>query len=362
MRFVFSSAFAAASLLVVACTGAPTVTPATTAPSPPNPAATATPTPVPTTSPRPTSTAEPVLSATLLADHPVLDGDDLDDTMPGFYGATLPAAYFTDSDATQHLYVVGFGPGYGTQRAFHATSTDGLEWTVDSADPLASFVDEFSPPGPVPGTVIRTDEGGWVMYFWGVPAPLPDGAQIYRATADDPAGPWSMDPEPVLALGEPGEVDDRGLDFPSVVENDDGFVMLYGGVGGDRPQTARALVATSVDGVSWQKRGRVMEPELCGGASTDYIGIPRLFRDDDGYLALTDMSDDIYALTSVDALEWTCQAEPVFAADTIEGNERVHTLAAARVGADINLMIEALFTSAMGEVATNLWLAQLGGL
>ena len=186
MRLLFSSPLAAASLLVVACAGPPSVS---VEPSPPvsTPTASATqapdtptrrPTPTPTPSPSPT----PEVSARLLSSEPVLIGDDLDlMAAPGYFGATLPATYFT-ADGTEHLYIVGFGPGYGVQRAFHASSADGLEWTVDVEDPLAAFVHEFSPPGPVPGTVIQNEDGGWVMYFWGVPAPLPDGAQIYRAT------------------------------------------------------------------------------------------------------------------------------------------------------------------------------------
>ena len=359
MRHGVSPAFAAVAMVVVACSGAPSITPNVT------PAATqsqpsATPIASPTRAPTPT--AEAGYSSLLLADHPVLVGDDLDpEAEDGYYGATLPATYFT-VDGVHHLYVVGFGPGYGVQRVFHAESDDGLEWTIDEADPSESFVDEFSPPGPVPGTVLQTSDGGWVMYFWGTPAPRPAGAQIYRATADDPAGPWTAELEPVLALGEPGDVDDRGLDFPTVVPTEDGFVMLYGAVGGDAPQTARTLLATSSDGVTWEKRGRVLEPDLCGGADINFVGIPRLFTVDDGFLALANMSDDVYAFQSDDAASWTCQSDPVFEASDIEGNDRVHTLAAGRDEENINLVIEALFTGTGGEVTTNLWLAQLTGL
>lgn len=363
MRVKQLSPFMAAVALVVACSGGPSATPAATvAPATSSPTPTLAKTPTTTSTPAPTATIAANLSSTLVADHPVLVGDDLDpEAAPGYYGATLPATYFT-VHGIQHMYVVGFGPGYGVQRVFHAQSTDGMEWSIDADDPTSSFVDEFSPPGPVPGTVLQADDGQWVMYFWGTPAPQANGAQIYRATADDPAGPWTADLEPVLAIGEDGEVDDRGLDFPTVVRTADGFVMLHGAVGGDAPQTARTLLATSDDGVTWEKQGRVLEPELCGGAAMDFVGIPRLFLVDDGYLALANMGDDVYALRSDDAVSWTCQAEPVFKASAIEGNDRVHTFAAAQSGDDINLVIEALFTGSGGDVTTNLWLAQLTGL
>ncbi len=120
------------------------------------------------------------------------------------------------------------------------------------------------------------------------------------------------------------------------------IVMLYGANGGDKPHTARVLLATSEDGITWEKQGRVMEPELCGGLDSDYIAIPRLFAVDDGFFALTVLSNDMAALRSQDAVEWTCAADgPVFLGTDIEGSDRVHTLAAAEVGEDISVMIEA---------------------
>ena len=86
----------------------------------------------------------------------------------------------------------------------------------------------------------------------------------------------------------------------------------------------------------------------------------RLFVDDGGYLALALLGNDIYALRSDDAVTWTCQAEePAFPISLIEGSDRVHTYSAGRAGAEINLMIEALFTEPDGSAISNLWLAQL---
>ena len=66
----------------------------------------------------------------------------------------------------------------------------------------------------------------------GVPAPQLEGAEIFRATASDPGGPWQGDPEPVVPVGESGDVDGLGVDFPSVVPTEDGYLMLYGANGG----------------------------------------------------------------------------------------------------------------------------------
>jgi hypothetical protein len=356
MRFMFSSPFAAASFLVVACSGTPAVTPRATISLQPTAPATGTARP----SAAPTPSAIPILTSDLISDEHVLDGALLAPDDPDHYGATLAATYFTEAGA-HHAYVVGFGSIPGDQRPFHATSVDGIEWSVDPGDPLLGFESEFSAPGPVPGTVLQGPQGDWVMFFWGSPAPLPSSAQIYRATAESAAGPWSMEAEPVVPIGEPGEVDDMGLDFPAVLRTDNGWVMLYGANGGDAPHTARILLATSDDGITWEKRGRVIEPEVCGGSDTDYVAMPRLFADGDRFLAFAEMGGDVYALHSVDAVHWECQSDPVFPISAIEGGDRVHTFAAGGDGEDINLMIEALFTSPEGQVTSNIWMAQVLG-
>jgi hypothetical protein len=313
----------------------------------------------PTASPDPNPSPSPapllVTDIQLAAAEPVLEGSDLE---PGdHYGATLPAAYFV-ADGVHHLYVVGFGDLPGDQKVFHATSPDGITWAVDAADPFASLGLDMSPPGPIPGSVLEIG-GQWVMYLWGVPSPLREGAQIYRAVASSPGGPWVADPEPVLPVGERGEVDDRGIDFPSVVPTADGYLMLYGANGGDHPNSARILAATSADGITWAKVGRVIEPDDCGGAESEFIAIPRLFGSGYGYVVLTVLGDDIAVLTSASGTNWTCVGDgPLFAATEVPGSDRVHTVAAAFDGTRLSVIIEALQSDAQGGVFSNLWLAR----
>ena len=139
-------------------------------------------------------------SIAVVSETPVLEASGLGD---GHYGAILSAAYFV-ADGLRHAYVVGFGDARGDQEVFHATSSDGLTWEIDEALPFEELGLELSPPGPIPGSVIQADDGTWVMYLWGVPAPQSEGAVIYRATASSPAGPWVADPEPVLPWVRPG--------------------------------------------------------------------------------------------------------------------------------------------------------------
>ncbi len=51
-----------------------------------------------------------------------------------------------------------------------------------------------------------------------------------------------------------------------MVATDDGYLMLYSASGGDHPRDARILLARSEDGITWEKVGRVIEPQDCDGA------------------------------------------------------------------------------------------------
>ena len=103
----------------------------------------------------PTATPSGALFAgmELISDAPVLAASDLGD-----YGAVLPSVYFV-ADGVRHAYLVGFGDARGDQQVFHATSPDGLAWTVDEADPFADLGLDLSPPGPIPGSVLQADDG-----------------------------------------------------------------------------------------------------------------------------------------------------------------------------------------------------------
>jgi hypothetical protein len=288
----------------------------------------------------------------LLGDAAVLQASDLGD---GHYNAILPAVYFTAADE-RHAYVVGFGDALGDQHVFHATSGDGREWTVDSTDPFANLGLNLSPPGPVPGSVLPAADGTWQMYLWGYPAPMREASAIYRATAAAAGGPWIAEPEPVVPVGNTGDWDSRALDFPAVVPDDDGFLMLYGAVGGQHPNEARIGLAHSGDGVTWRKDGLVLEPEVCGGGSSEFIAIPRMARIDGRLVVLFLLGDEIGAATSADGRSWTCvEPFPLLSGSDIPKSDRIHTISATPDGDGFSLLIESLFTRDDGGVASELW-------
>jgi len=286
----------------------------------------------------------------VVGDTPVIGASDLGD---GHYSYTLSAAYFV-ADGVRHAYVVGFAQASGDEEVFHATSPDGLAWEIDDDLPFAELGLELSPPGPIPGSVIQGDDGIWIMYLWGVPAPQSAGAVIYRATASSPAGPWVADPEPVLLLGEAGAWDSAGIDFPAVLPTSDGYLMLYGGQ--NNTDTTSIGVATSEDGITWEKDPEpVLEADSCGKPGAQYAALPRLMPADDGYLLLFDQDRETAMATSPDGHAWTCAGPtPLLVAQDVPDGQGIHTFAATDVDGTVSVLLESLI-----EGASEIWLGEL---
>jgi hypothetical protein len=141
----------------------------------------------------------PAISIRILSEEPVLDGPDVNDDW------ILPGALTFDA-GTYHLWGVAFDQETEEHHGYHATSPDGLAWTVDAADPLLTLGLDLQYPGALPGTVLHEPDGSWVMYLWGVPGPSPRESVLYRATSPTAAGPWTADPDPILG-GSPGSWD-----------------------------------------------------------------------------------------------------------------------------------------------------------
>ena len=141
------------------------------------------------------SSATPARVVQLLGEAPVFDPADAID-----YGFVLPGAVAVAADAV-HAWVVGFGEARGDQELIHLTSTTGgRDWQVADRRVEEAIGLELLPPGPIPGAVLPAADGGrWVMYFSASPRGGVEGADIWRATASEPGGPWTTDSEPVLA-------------------------------------------------------------------------------------------------------------------------------------------------------------------
>lgn len=146
------------------------------------------------------------------------------------------------------------------------------EWTVDAGpllDPGPSG--SFDAGGSWPGGVVF-DGAVFHMFYVGFPVvdgPFFTGWQIGHATSSDGLS-WSKDAaNPVVAVGAPGEWDEVSLSKPAVLFDGEQFHMWY--VGGNS-SLAAAGYATSSDGSAWTKYGdnpvmRPDSPESWEGAS-----------------------------------------------------------------------------------------------
>ena len=76
--------------------------------------------------------------------------------------------------------------------------------------------------------------------------------QIGLATSADGLV-WEKYPEPVLSPGEDGAWDTNWVHQPRVVQTPDGWVMFYRGTKGAQNLAMGLGIATSEDGIHWEK-------------------------------------------------------------------------------------------------------------
>lgn len=68
---------------------------------------------------------------------------------------------------------------------------------------------------------------------------------------------WKPNPTPVLSYGQPGEFDSVDALNPSIIATSAGYENYYSGWDGKAWRTG---LATSKDGIAWQKKGLLLEP------------------------------------------------------------------------------------------------------
>lgn len=312
-------------------------------------------------SPTATPPVVPVPTRAIVGEGPVFEPVAATGYLFVLAGAGLDAG---DED---HAWVVGFGEAQGDQEVMRLLSVGDAGWEIADRRVGRSIGLAFDPPGPIPATVLPPEDGGaWTMYFAASPAGGDDGADIWRATAPAPEGPWTADAEPVLSRtdvstetgGNPVQVD-----FPAVVRTDDGFRMLFGW--SPTRATTRIRSATSDDGVTWAVDAvAAIDIGHCGGFDDRSVAMPRLVAHPDaGWIALYGGYGDaaepgmvVGISRSVDGAAWTCASpEPVLAAADIPGSQLLHSYALLGGGGGaLRLLVESL-----RDGGSELWLADL---
>ena len=162
------------------------------------------------------------------------------------------AIYYEDQ---YHLFVNGYPGGIGTNNGIgYRISDDGVnyEWATD--EPILRRDDMPNEPLSIAATdILVLEDGTWVLYFFNFNSPNWPRveATMGRATASDPAGPWTVDEDLILVPGEEGTWDESSVAYGSVVETEDGFVMFY--TGQDARGNENIGRAVSEDGIIWER-------------------------------------------------------------------------------------------------------------
>lgn len=173
----------------------------------------------------------------------------------------------------------------GTGNIYLAKSADGKTgW--------GSAVLVMSAAGGWEGTVIKPNQvfavgATYVMYYEGGA-----GKGIGRATSAD-GETWTREgTNPVLSPGSSGEWDDQGVGECGVIYEEAGdWKMLYKGYGSPATGWSFFGYATSVNGITWTKHGKVIVPEVGAGEAHDLRAI-HFIKIDSYYFAF--YSDSTY--------------------------------------------------------------------
>jgi len=165
-------------------------------------------------------------------------------------------------------------------RIVSAVSVDGIEWT-DAGRPVL----DIGEPGAWDGYTIDTPEvvrvqGTFFLYYYGSDSAEAEGACLGLATSTDGIAWQKYGANPVLCPGPPGSWDERWLESPAVVQDErsGAWMMYYAAL--DAGWRARIGLATSQDGTNWNKHPD--NPVLDVGAPDSWedawVAVPAVVR------------------------------------------------------------------------------------
>jgi len=203
-------------------------------------------------------------------DHP--DNPLIGPGAPGSWdsrGHYLPEVVFDGT--TYHMWFTGV-VGLTINEIGHATSSDGVEWTMDPSNPVMSpgaggewdSVEVWSGPVVYDGSHFHMWYSGW------------NGSKERIGYATSPDGTsWTKHPgNPVIDVGPPGSWNDYVVRSGAVIFDGASFKMWF--TGWRSSLDGKVGYADSPDGINWTKRpDPVLEP---GGTSGNPWDTPMVFH------------------------------------------------------------------------------------
>ncbi len=157
-----------------------------------------------------------------------------------------------------------------TYRIFHASSSDGLAWTrhglVLNVGSAGSYDDYY-----VLSPYVLFDAGVYKMWYTGI-----DGSYARLMYATSPDGRNWTKRGLSLDIGPPSSEERAAVADAMVLRDVGGFHLWYSGSDGSQ---TRIFYATSQDGFSWTRHGRVLDTGgLAGGEDSQIAGQPSVVR------------------------------------------------------------------------------------
>jgi predicted GH43/DUF377 family glycosyl hydrolase len=215
-------------------------------------------------------------------------------------------------DGTYHMYYIGHlvgAPFLEELDIGHATSTDGIVWERDPANPVLTrgAGGEWDDHSLLRMAVIH-DASGFRMWYEGL-GQTSDSSWVGYATSPD-GSVWTKHPDnPIMAPGSPGTFDAGGVGPQAVIVRDGLYQMWYAAM----PNSATGISDVSVgyaesdDGLSWIRRSEpVLEPT--SGWESGRLGHPSVRFDGARYQMWYTGASSVpsigYAVSS-DGIEWT---------------------------------------------------------
>lgn len=262
-------------------------------------------------------------------------------------------------DGQFHMFRNGFVGWPATVWVHYMVSDDGVEWEQSSQDPVLLTEDvPFADIASLASSVIVEADGTWVLYFytWNNSSGAFSDGEIGRATADNLQGPWIVDDEPILTMGDAGDFDEQGVSSPHVIQTDEGYIMYYDGIASDNGRSVG--IATSADGINWEKVGD--NPILAPVADWEgaFLHQARVIALDAGYMMVyrgaTAQSGGMRlgVATSEDGYTWQRADDFILSPDMLEHHTAIWFTSTAYREDELYLFIELMPSSNVTDIFT----------
>lgn len=266
---------------------------------------------------------------------------------PAGFGYALPAAAARDRDGGYVLFIVWFGEEAADILVTVSRSTDGRTWDVGTEPIFNDLGVGVADPGPIPTAAVQLQDGTWLLYGWAAEDDAGSSFSSWRARAAEPEGPWTLDGSQVLEPGGFGTWDSMMAVAASVHLEGDGYRMWYEGEVPGTEVRGEIGLATSPDGLAWQKwndpattdparaaSDPVIGSGICGAPTAQAVEQAQVERQRNGYVAVfggfgaARAEMDLFGAVSPDGRAWHCAGStPLLRAQDVPNSDGIHTIA-----------------------------------